>query len=479
MPDPVPGTYLCFQGVIFPVMINTAQLDEIKQLVARKIGLHIPPDANEPFIGILRERAARRNCDTLEEYRAFLTGHEAAGEWADFARTFTSNETFFFRDHGQFDLLHFRLLPELLEQHGNDKNLRLWSAGCASGEEAYSLAMLVDMLLPERGDWNVLILGTDIDSGAIAKAKQGRYGQWSFRMVPDALRRRYFRLEGNEWVLDERIRRMVTFRVANLVEDVFPDSGSELHDMDMILCRNVFIYFDPAAVSSVASKLSDTLVDGGYFMTAHTELIGHAVPGLESRLFAEGVVYRRHAHHSADVTLPPVAATVSMQVRSSLPVAMPGDGVQRNDVQKSPHIQNPAIMLCASAQIQANRGEYELAESTCRKALSADPLVAAPYFLLAQLAQFNGDFEQAKKCLNKAIYVDHRCVAAYLELAALNERTGDVQRAQALRHAVLGIVRTMPKGEQIDQYESSAGELAQWLEQWETKANNSGNADGS
>ena len=197
-------------------MINTAELDEIKQLIARKIGLCIPPDANERFLGILRERAARRSYDSLEEYRAFLTGHEAAEEWEDFARTFTSSETFFFRDHGQFDLLHFRLLPDLITQHCNDKNLRLWSAGCASGEEAYSLAMLVDMLLPERGDWNVLLLGTDIDSRAIARAKQGHYGQWSFRMVPEALRRRYFRLENNEWVLEERIRRMVTFRVANL-----------------------------------------------------------------------------------------------------------------------------------------------------------------------------------------------------------------------------------------------------------------------
>ena len=260
---------------------------------------------------------------------------------------------------------------------------------------------------------------------------------------------------------------------------VFPDSGSELHDMDMILCRNVFIYFDSAAVSSVAAKLAATLVGGGFLMTAHTELIGHAVPGLESRLFAEGVVYRRHVRHSVDATPPPAAANVAMRITPSLPVAFSGDDVQRDEVQKLPQMQDPAIKLCASAQIHANRGEYELAELMCREALSADPLVAAPYFLLAQLAQFKGDFERATECLNKAIYLDHRCVAAYLELAALNERSGNMQRALALRHAALGIVRTMPKDEQIEQYERPAEELAQWLEQWETKANNNGNADGS
>jgi chemotaxis protein methyltransferase CheR len=301
-------------------------------------------------------------------------------------------------------------------------------------------------------------------------------------MVPDALQQRYFHLEGNEWVLDERIRRMVTFRVANLVDEVLPDSGSELncrselHDMDMILCRNVFIYFDSAAVSSAAAKLASTLVEGGYLMTAHTELIGHSVQGLESRLFAEGVVYQRHVHIPVYVTPPPVAASAAMRISPSLPVhAFPRGEVRGEEVQRLPQVHNPAIALYASARKHADRGEYELAEQICRKALSADPLAAAPYFLLAQLAQFKGDFEQARECLNKVIYLDQRCVAAYLELAALHERAGDMQRAQALRHAALGIVRTMPKDEQIEQYERPAEELAQWLEQWEPLANSHGN----
>ena len=108
-----------------------------------------------------------------------------------------------------------------------------------------------------------------------------------------------------------------------------------------------------------------------------------------------------------------------------------------------------------------------MAEQMCRKALAINPLAAAPYFLLAQLAQVKGDFELAKECLNKAIYLDSRFVAAYLELAALCERAGDLPRTQTLRRAALGIVRAMPNGEMIGQYETTAGELAQWLMQWE------------
>lgn len=434
-------------------MNDTVLLDTLAQLAARRIGLRIPGDARDRFAGMLRERAARRGYATLEDYRTFLVGRQATEEWEEFARVFTSGETFFFRDHGQFALLRLRLLPELIERHRGDRELRLWSAGCASGEEAYSLAMLVDMLLPQRDGWNILILGTDIDSEAIAKARRGRYGQWSFRMVPPALRQRYFRPEGGEWLLDERIRRTVTLRVSNLVSEAFPDPGSELHDLDLILCRNVFIYFDSAAVTAVAVKLAATLREGGYLMTAHTELIGHPVRELESRLFVEGVAYQRRVRMPAErlyVPAPPVTAAAAARIVPASPVLeAPNDEV-----------------LIKQARVLADRGEYAQAERVCHKVLSIDPLAAAPYFLLAQLAQLRGDFEQAKERLNEAIYLDPRFVAAYLELAALCERADDLPRAQTLRRAALGIVRTMPNDAMIEQYETTAGELMQWLGEW-------------
>ncbi len=461
-------------------MNNTTQLDEFKQLLAQRIGLRVPPDAHERFVGMLHERAARLGYATLEEYQIFLVGDEAAGEWEEFARVLTSGETFFFRDQGQFDLLRLRLLPELIARHRNDKTLRLWSAGCASGEEAYSLSMLIDMLLPEHSDWNVLILGTDIDSMSIAKARHGRYGQWSFRMIPAALQQRYFHEEGNEWVLDERIRRMVKFRVINLVSETFPNSGSELHDMDLILCRNVFIYFDSAAVKAIVTKFAATLSEGGYLMTGHTELIGQRVLGLEHRLFAEGVVYQRHNCLPACVAPPPVPSIAAEWIAPFLPVhTFPVDEARSEEMQVLPQARNHDKVLGTSARTYADRGEYELAEQMCRESIATDPLAAAPYFLLAQLSQLKGDFEQAKGCLNKAIYNDQRFVAAYLELAALHERSGDMSRALAMRHAALRIVRTMPNDEQIEQYERTAGELAQWLAQFDSLANNYGSADGN
>ena len=367
-----------------------------------------------------------------------------------------NGETYFFRDHGQFDLLRLRLLPELIARGRGTRSLRLWSAGCASGEEAYSLAMLLDMLLPERDGWNIFILGSDSDQSALEKARHGQYGQWSFRMMPATLQRRYFRRKNDAWLLDERIRRMVAFRAGDLIGEPF--SGLEMRDMDLILCRNVFIYFAAGAVAAVADKLAASLSEGGYLMTGHTELIGHRVRNLRNRLFTEGIVYQRAALAPAEIT------TVSGVVRPA-PVARRAPLVpQRVPPTSQPDAPNVEDPLARARQF-ADRGEYDAAEQACCQALAAAPLAPGPHFLQAQLAQLRGDFEQAGKLLDKTLYLDPECVAAFLELAALCERADNLSRAQTLRRAALDLVRALPGDALVEPYETTAAELAQWLEQ--------------
>jgi chemotaxis protein methyltransferase CheR len=363
-----------------------------------------------------------------------------------------NGETYFFRDHGQFDLLRLRLLPELINRGGEKKSLRLWSAGCASGEEAYSLAMLVDMLLPERDKWNILIIGSDIDRAALEKAKRGRYGAWSFRMVPATLQHRFFRKEGNEWLLDERIRRMVTFRALDLIKDAFPND--ELREMDLILCRNVFIYFDSGTVAAVAAKQAATLNKNGYLMTGHTELIGLPVNILSSKLFSEGVAYQRTAPAAVIATAPPSHRT-----------PLPAKPARIFSAPPPPLPDEKEILV--TARKFADHGDYDQAEQACHRILLATPLAAEPHFLLAQLAQLRGNFEQAEALLNKTLYLDPRNVPAHLELAALCERAEKISKANTLRHAALNIIRTYPENAVIEPYETTAAEIARWLAQWE------------
>lgn len=362
----------------------------------------------------------------------------------------TNGETYFFRDHGQFDLLRLRLVPELIQRRTPEKSLRLWSAGCASGEEAYSLAMLVDMLLPNRSDWNVLIIGSDINPAALAKARLGRYGSWSFRALPPNLKHRYFRQDGEAWTLDEAIRDMVNFRGIDLIKTPFPDN--QLRDMDLVLCRNVFIYFDADTVTAVANKLAASIREGGYLMTGHAELTASKPRDMQSRLFAESVVYQRLAPQ------PPVPAPPPIE---RMPPPPPKETCQRPRM-PAPEEPNTEELL-ASARILADRGEYDSAEQCCQRALSLGPLKAEPYFLLAQMAQLKGDFGRAIQWLEKTLYLDPGCVAASLELAALYERAENLPRARALRRSALETIRSLPADETIEPYETTAKDFAQWL----------------
>ena len=229
--------------------------------------------------------------------------------------------------------------------------------------------------------------------------------------------------------------------------------------MDLILCRNVFIYFEPDAVSRVADKLAAALNEGGYLMTGHTELIGHRMRNMHIRLFVEGVVYQRGAP-----IVSPAAEIIAPDRIAPLPTAAPAALAQ------CPARVPPSAVPCAedllvAAHEFADRGDYGLAERTCRQALTIAPLAAGPHFLLAQLAQLRGDFEQAGGLLDKTLYLDPRSIAAHLELAALCERAENLPRAQTLRRAALDIVRTLPDDATIEPYDTTASEMARWLAQ--------------
>jgi chemotaxis protein methyltransferase CheR len=396
---------------------------------------------------LLRVRAGHSDPFT---YLASLSKEGLAHEAEFLAAQLTPGETYFFRDQGQFALLRTRLLPQLIERRSEKRQLRLWSAGCASGEEAYSIAMLIDMVLPERQTWRITIVGSDINGEALARARRGRYSDWSFRMVPESIKARYFRRNGDEWVLDDRIRAMVDFRTGNLVADPLPDWM--FSDMDLILCRNVLIYFHAEAVRIVAEKLAASLAEGGYLVTGHTELHGCQLPDLQSRLFPEGVVYER-ATSALPATIPQSLVQLPPDIvpppsAGSLP--LPGRSEVPNSAQER-------------AQALADRGDYQAAEDVCKQALNADFLQPALHFLLAQLAQLRSDYGEAEAELNQTLYLAPDHIAAHLELAALLERAGQPERAQAGRRTACALLRRLPADARVEPFEVSAGQLADRL----------------
>ena len=188
-------------------------LYRIEQLISARAGLQLRPREREALRGTLAARMAALHLRHADEYHQLLQAgtSDAESEWEQLMARLTNNESYFFRDKGQMALLRERILPELIARNQATRTLRLWSAGCSTGEEPYSLAMLVDELLPQRetasgADWEIVILGTDIDGPALEQARRGIYGSWSFRTMEPELQQRCFHRQEDGWQVAEASR---------------------------------------------------------------------------------------------------------------------------------------------------------------------------------------------------------------------------------------------------------------------------------
>ncbi|MBI4420968.1 MAG: protein-glutamate O-methyltransferase CheR, partial [Gemmatimonadetes bacterium] len=219
----------------------------------------------------------------------------------------TVGETYFFRDPQQFVVIRDRLLPELLRGRSASTPVRVWSAGCASGEEPYTLAILASEL--GVGD-TVRILGTDLSRPALGRARLARYTRWSLRGVPAETVERYFEPAGDQFVLRPDIRNVVEFGYLNLAVDAYPSLRSGVWGMDLILCRNVLIYLDTETIALVARHLLATLTrDGWLVLGASDPPLADVVP-CEVVITDTGLAYRRPRsgrkdHPGGEVSRPP------------------------------------------------------------------------------------------------------------------------------------------------------------------------------
>ncbi|HEY0930039.1 MAG TPA: protein-glutamate O-methyltransferase CheR [Gemmatimonas sp.] len=208
----------------------------------------------------------------------------------------TVGETYFQRDAAQLDLIRDTLVPQLRAIRPAGHRLHLWSAGCATGEEAYTLAMLTSEMgiLPTPS-----ILGTDISRPALARAVRARYSQWSLRGLSAEVVEQYFARDGVEWVLHPDIASAVTFAPLNLVADEYPPLAGGTWGMDIILCRNVLIYFDRDEAQQVIARLLDALSDDGYLVLGVADPLPPPSTACEPEVTSAGVVLRRRPRNGA------------------------------------------------------------------------------------------------------------------------------------------------------------------------------------
>jgi chemotaxis protein methyltransferase CheR len=378
-------------------------------------------------------------------------------------------ETHFFRNTPQFEALEKTVLPELIDRHRHARRLRLWSAGCATGEEPYSLAILLHRLIPDLESWDVLVLATDINRQALAKAQAGRYGDWSFREVPPFFQETYFARHGREFEIAPHIRRMVTFAPLNLVRDPYPSWTNHTADLDLILCRNVFIYFHEDTVRHVADRFHEALADGGWLGVGHAEYSQRTFGSFCVRNLPGAIMYQKsHPQHlpgssqrqagrancgeagqhpaQRNAPLRIVAAPDAPKDTGHTAVLEQsfGDSPCATGGPFSPTVKSgeeggiPGAL--EQARSSASRGDIDNAERWLDIALAQEPLSAPAHYLRGLIYEEQGKLSAALAALRRSVYADPDFVIGHFALYGLLVRLRQDERAGKVLTTVAGLL---------------------------------------
>ncbi|WCS27470.1 protein-glutamate O-methyltransferase CheR [Methylobacterium sp. NMS14P] len=469
----------------------------LKARIIARTGHHYYTDKDELLIERLHRRFRAAAVADCAAYAALLSsGAEGEAEWARLEAEITVGETFFFRYAEQFNALRATILPALIAARASERVLRIWSAGCSTGAEPYSLAILVHELLGDAlPDWRVAILGTDISVEALATARAAEYGRWALRTMPPEDRLRYFtrlpvapgiRREGG-YALRPEYRGSVRFERGNLLTLVEP-GPPQGEPFDLILCRNVLIYFDARTVAAVVRGLGRRLRPEGWLLLGHAEPSPAFASFLDAVSLPGTVAYRPRAEAppAGPPGMPaPDPAPPARQVAAA-PAPDPGpgqSGAAGADTAAVP-APNPdaapgAAPLPAAPETRDDRPEEDdavdldriraLADSgetgaawrALRVALDRDPTDTALRFYEGLLARTLGRDAEAERALRAALYLDRGFVMAHYHLGLLlialrrpHEAVRALDNAVALSQA-LGPDTALPEGDG-----ASAGEIA-------------------
>jgi chemotaxis protein methyltransferase CheR len=395
-------------------MSNGASLDQLCDLVTGRLGLarqNLRRDKLDPHV-------ESRLASVLMDERDL-----AADAWQTIVSAVTIPETRFLRQRGWFRQIELLALAPLIKQRREQgqRRLRIWSAGCATGEEAYTVALLVRDLLPDLGEWHVEILATDISSVALRDAERGCYAERQLREL-DAVQisKHFAAAEGNRRQVRPELRSLVRFQVANLVDDAVYSVFESA--FDLIICRNVLIYLTAEMQRRVAGNLAASLRHDGWLAVAPAEAIVEwfrpltAVNAPETILFHKG---RRELSHPAPK-----------------PAAAPGEAaIVRTE---SPARRNPRVDRAAPPQSPtlqeirrfADRGALDEARTHCNDLIAADRLNGAAYLLLSAICTELGDYPTACDAARRAIYLEPDSAEAHFQMAGILRNLGQTNRAE-------------------------------------------------
>jgi len=448
-------------------VVSQTNVEQFRTIVTGHLGLQYEDGKLDYLADVMLQRmqsVGRARFESCSAYLSYLNASsKGSAEWRALAEQLTVNETFFFRNSDNFLALAELVLPERIRAKSQTKQLRILSAGCSSGDEPYSLAIMVREALPDIDEWDVKIIGIDINPAILIKANQARYSEWSLRATSDDLKRRYFRADGADFELVPEIQKMVSFEERNLVDEV-PQFWESL-ECDVIFCRNVLMYFTPQIARGVVGCISQALLPHGFLFLGHAETLRGITPEFhlchthdtfyyqqrdtfeaeqkqfdtrgesQTLLTVEASPVAIHTytlpHHplsQLSATAPPRAWDLSL-VLEAVRQERFADALELIGALPADSHEDPDALLLR-AVLLTNHGRINESEEVCRRLLALDELNAGAHYLMALCREHDGDANRAIEHGLTAIYLDPGFAMPHLHLGILAKRSGDTVSAQ-------------------------------------------------
>lgn len=435
------------------------QYGALKDHVLRHTGLSYYADKDEDFAMRLSRRILARAISDCAAYLRLLNDVRFGRQEMDqLVGELTIGETYFFRHREHFELLRSTIIPDLLERNQATKSLRIWSAGCATGAEPYSVSLLLQsQFRAQLAGWNVSIVATDLNLDFLERARAAKFAEWALRETPETTRQRCFVREGNSWQLRQEFTRGVTFRYHNLA------GGSDLSEgpgaFDLILCRNVIIYFSREQAMTTLALLKRHMAPRGWLLVGYAEPNMEMFKSFEAVTSADSTAYRNPAPDKAvgpghTAWLPPSFPDVPILARSSSP---PRPQIDSEIILRA--IQQPAPTV-DEVRMLADTGHWDAASRLTERLIQTDSLNPGSHFISALIHEHLGASDKALVALRRAIYLDRRFALAHYHLATSLANVNQMESASRSFQNTLEILTTMADDEPLPHGDSiTAGEL--------------------
>jgi chemotaxis protein methyltransferase CheR len=455
------------------------------ELIQMRTGIRVGENRREILAQALMESLESVKSTSLNQLLLYLQGAQTDSEvWNNLIRKITIGETYFFRDSDTIESLRRYILPDLISRHQTDRTLRLWSAGCATGEEPYTLAILLRQILFDIDQWKILILATDINRQFLSQAIAGCYRAWSFRETDPAIQSAYFTRDSDTFTLEPAVREMVTFAYHNMAEDNYPSPTNQTCNLDMILCRNVTIYLPNSLIQDIANRFYQCLSNGGWLIVGPSETHLEIYRQFQTIHFDRAIVYQKifgiPAFPSLQTTVPeqidrsvtclqqnPLTVTPSTRQEAQM-TPTPGD-TSFGSIPQSPRIDKPVASLfcnstynspivwppdpevnperhplilssksgldtecadlCQQGEEFVKQYRYEEARKCFLSYLAKEPGSSTALYRMACLEANAGRLDEARKWGEEALDHDPLRSEVHYTLALIHEMQGDLQEA--------------------------------------------------